>query len=86
MAYSQASLSALSPVTTSGSWQQWLYRSADPIATVTAAGYITNATEMGLAVGDLVWVTETVGFATSACRVTAITAGVANLSAGTVIV
>jgi hypothetical protein len=86
MAYSQNNLSALAPVTVSGSWQQWLYRSADPIATVTTAGYITNAGEMGLAVGDLVYVTETVGNTGSFCRVTAVTAGVANLSAGTAIV
>jgi anaerobic selenocysteine-containing dehydrogenase len=86
MAYNGNNLSALYTFTTTGSWQQWVYRSADAIATVTAAGYITDAADRGLALGDIVWVTETVGNATSICRVTAVSAaGVANLSTGVVV-
>jgi hypothetical protein len=87
MAYNQNNLSNISPNLTSGAWGWWVYRSADPIATVVTAGYITNATEMGLGLGDWVNVIETVGNTGSICRVTAVNAaGVANLSAGTVIV
>jgi hypothetical protein len=87
MAYNQNNLSAMWPGTTSGSYQQFVYRSADAQATVAAAGYITNATEMGLALGDTVWVIDTATPTQSIHRVTTVnaTTGVANLSAGLVI-
>lgn len=37
----------------------WIYRSTDDAATVNSAGYITNATELGMKVGDLVHIVDT---------------------------
>lgn len=37
----------------------WLYKSADAKATVIAAGYITNALDLGFRVGDLVLISDT---------------------------
>lgn len=37
----------------------WHYSSADDDATVNGAGYITNALELGMKVGDLVYVFDT---------------------------
>jgi hypothetical protein len=85
MAYNQNNLSNISPNLTTGSWGMWAYRSADPLATVVAAGYISNATEMGLAVGDTVLVIDTNTPAQAWSRVTAITAGASTMSAGLVI-
>ena len=39
--------------------QLWSYRSTDDAATVNSANYITNATELGMRVGDLVHVVDT---------------------------
>jgi hypothetical protein len=85
MAYNQNNLSNLSPNLTTGTWKMWAYRSADPIATVIAAGYIANATEMGVAVQNLILVIDTATPTQSLHRVTAITAGASTLSAGLVI-
>jgi hypothetical protein len=86
MAYSGANLSALHPSTVSGSWQLWLYRSADPVATVIAAGYISDATDRGLEVGDTILVVDTATPTQTWSRVLAITAGAATLSTGVLIV
>jgi hypothetical protein len=37
----------------------WLYASADPIATVQGAGYISDGIQRGLQVGDIVFVIDT---------------------------
>lgn len=37
----------------------WSYASADPLATVIAAGYITNADDLGMQVGDEVAIFDT---------------------------
>lgn len=37
----------------------WGYRSADPIATVRGATYITNAVDLGMKAGDIVFSAET---------------------------
>jgi hypothetical protein len=42
-----------------GAGNLWIYRSADPTATVDGAGYITNAGELGMKVGDILWNLET---------------------------
>jgi hypothetical protein len=39
--------------------QTWSYRSTDAAATVDAANYITNGGDLGMRVGDLVYVTDT---------------------------
>lgn len=36
----------------------WVYSSADPIATVQAAGYFTNGLTLGMRVGDIVHVID----------------------------
>lgn len=38
----------------------WLYKSADPIGTVDAAGYFTNGLGLGMQVGDIVFVYDSV--------------------------
>lgn len=59
MAYATSNPPSLvaGPLTSAG--KIWLYRSADPTATVDGAGYITNAGELGMKVGDVVWNMET---------------------------
>lgn len=37
----------------------WAYQSADAAATVKAAGYISNAVDIGMKVGDLVLIADT---------------------------
>ncbi len=37
----------------------WAYRSADADTTVSGAGYITNAADLGMQIGDIVWVAVT---------------------------
>ena len=60
----------------------WSYESEDGAATVDAAGYITNATKLGMKVGDIVYVTDTNAspIIVTTHVVTAITAGAADLS------
>jgi hypothetical protein len=84
MAYAQANLAHVTS-TQSGSWGIWVYQSADPIATVRAAGYISNATEMGLSVRDWVIVIDTATPTQQICTVVSITAGAADLTDGLVV-
>ncbi|HEX5461886.1 MAG TPA: hypothetical protein VFX20_18120 [Steroidobacteraceae bacterium] len=41
------------------SFTVWAYQSADAAATVKAAGYISNAKDIGMKVGDLVLIADT---------------------------
>jgi hypothetical protein len=84
MAYDGTKLSRLGGLM-DGSFNLWLYRSADPIATVNTAGYISDATARGMKVRDLVWVSDTNVPSFNQCLVIAITAGAADLADGTVI-
>jgi hypothetical protein len=45
--------------TTGGNKKIWLYASADPIATVQGAAYFSNGIQLGMTVGDLVFVIDT---------------------------
>lgn len=84
MAYNQNNLALkVQGRGTSSGW--WEYRSADPIATVRAAGYISNASDMGMRVRDIVLVTDTNVPTIQWCIVIAITAGAADLSDGSAI-
>jgi hypothetical protein len=84
MAYNQNNLSLL--VQGRGTATSlWIYRSADAIATVRAAGYISNATDMAMRVGDVVLVHDTATPTHQWCLVIAITSGAADLSDGTAI-
>jgi hypothetical protein len=60
MAYDTANPPALvqQPVG-GGAGKVWLYRSTDGAGDVDAAGYITNGLQLGMTVGDLVWVIDT---------------------------
>lgn len=66
-----------------GGSQLWLYKSADAIATVKAAGYITNAVALGMQPNDPVLVVDTTTPALSLAFVqtTNLVTGVANLDA-----
>ena len=85
MAYDGSKLSCISVPLFDGTWNMWVYRSADAIATVRAAGYISDATKRGMSVRDIVWVLDTNTPTTNICQVLAITAGAADLSDGTAI-
>jgi len=63
--------------------QLWLYKSADAIATVKAAGYITNAAPLGMQVNDPILVVDTATPALSLAFVQSISAttGAATLDA-----
>lgn len=65
----------------------WGYRSADPSATIDAAGYITDGYKRGMKVGDLVIAEDTVNKIISSHRVVSVnaTTGAVDLSNGTVI-
>lgn len=64
----------------------WLYDDDDPIADVDADGYITNASDLGLAVGDLVIHEDLSVQTTNTYRVDSVTTGGAgDLADATVI-
>lgn len=63
---------------------QWNYVSADAAATVAGAGYFTNGGDLGMKVGDLVWVYNTAGSLISLHRVTTVgTTGLGAVTVGT---
>ncbi len=82
MAYNPSGLSKVYG-TFDGLHNVWMYTTLDPIATVNNAGYIANASDMGMKVRDIVWVMDLNAPTTNLCSVIAITAGAADLSDGT---
>ena len=60
--------------------QVWTYESADDDATVNGAGYITNADDLGMQVGDIVLVYDTATPKSSVHYVNAISSGAATLA------
>lgn len=68
----------------SGSAAVWIYKSTDDDATVNGAGYITNAGELGMQVGDLVLVIDTTTPKGSFHYVASISSGAATLAFGAV--
>lgn len=60
----------------------WHYVSGDAKATVAAAGYFTNALALGMLVGDIVEVNDTVTPMISLHRVTAVSSSGSTLSSG----
>jgi hypothetical protein len=58
----------------------WHYSSADAKATVVAAGYITNAKELGMKVGDTVHVFDTATPGHAIMGVNTFTGSAANLA------
>jgi len=64
----------------------WFYSSVDVDADVDAANYFDNGSDLGMKVGDAVWVYDTAGVLTP-MRVSAVTAGgAATVVAATVTV
>lgn len=66
----------------------WTYTSADASATVDGSGYITNGGNLGMRVGDLVFVRDTGNLITTSHYVDTVSAtapGAVDLSNGTVI-
>lgn len=82
MAYATTNPPAMMNDRIGGSIAMWSYRSADDDATVNGAGYITNADDLGMEVGDFVYVFDTATPKGSAHYVSAIntTTGAATLA------
>ena len=57
----------------------WVYKSTDAKATVIAAGYISNAVDLGLKVGDLVLISDTATPLASLAIVSAVAASGSTL-------
>jgi hypothetical protein len=87
MAYSKDNLFLMTPPSLMGDHRWWTYKSADAIAIVIAAGYISDAKDMGMKVHDLVWVVDTATPTYHWCVVRAIssTTGAADLSDGQIV-
>lgn len=58
MAYTPGTLSLLGG-TIEGGWKFWVYTTADSLATVKGAGYISDAVNRGMEQGDFVLVINT---------------------------
>lgn len=61
MAYSTSTPPQLVSQGVGGSGKIWLYDSADASTVVDGANYISNADDLGMAVGDLVFQTDRTG-------------------------
>lgn len=89
MAYSQNNLRLQSDAPLTGGAQTWVYSSSDTIATVMGVGYIANAVDMGVKLGDVIEVHDNSVAATPVIqwmRVTnvgAISCTLSNTSSGT---
>lgn len=87
MAYSTSSPPAMVTQRVGGGGAFWIYDSADTALTINTAGYITNADDLGMKVGDLVFHTDTAGATVATIFVVnSVTAGGAgDLTDGTTI-
>lgn len=81
MAYDGSKLSQLKG-TYDGTWNLWLYRHTDAIATVNTAGYFADATARGMKVDDMVIVVDTTNHLTDFCIVAGITSGAGDITDG----
>lgn len=50
----------------------WTYKSADAIATVDGAGYFTNGGDLGMKVGDVVFIVDTANGLTTISQVSTV--------------
>lgn len=82
MAYSTANPPAEVWQTVGGGTRMWVYKSADPIATVNTANYITNGGTLGMKVNDVVMVIDTVNALVDFCVVQATGNGTTDLTDG----
>jgi hypothetical protein len=85
MAYDQNRLSRFDGIY-DGSWNFWLYRSADTFATVKAANYFSNAQEKGMKARDVVMIIDTATPATTMANVLTVTATTCTISATGVVI
>lgn len=85
MAYTGNTLSLITTAPIEGGWKEWTYVTSDSLATVKGAGYISDASNRGMEVGDFVNVINTSTPAYAIYAVTSISAGAATL-AGTAVV
>jgi hypothetical protein len=86
MSYSTSAPPRLLCQSIGGGGSIWLYVSADAIATVNTAAYISNGAALGMAVGDTVIVRDSNVPTTSLCTVISVTAGSScDLSDGTAV-
>lgn len=84
MAYSTQNPPSLIAESIGGGGSLWLYKSADVDSTVNGAGYVSNATDLGMDVGDLVMVIDTATPKGSFHFVASISGGAATLAFGAV--
>lgn len=80
MAYSTSNPPALVDSALAGKGQEWVYKSADAIATVDAAGYFTNAGDLGMVTGDVIKIIDTANGLTSIGKIT-VSAGAGTATA-----
>lgn len=72
MAYATTNPPVLISTGTGLSPQMWLYTTADAVATVRAANYVTNAKDLGMRVGDVFVNIDTATPLVSLSRVSAV--------------
>lgn len=86
MAYSTSTPPRLLVAGTGGAPSLWTYESADALADINTAGYITNADDLGMRAGDYILTTDTDTYAGGIAIVNSVTAGgAADTSDGTAI-
>lgn len=82
MAYSTQNPPALWANGVGGQARFWFYKSADPIATVNTANYFTNGADLGLKVGDVMLVIDTVNVLCDWVVINAVGNGTTDISDG----
>lgn len=85
MAYSTGNPPDLFASSVGGKRRFWVYTSADPIATVNTANYFTNGGSLGLKVGDLMYIWDTVNSLGHLAFVNATGNGTTDITDGTAI-
>ena len=80
MAYTGNTLSLTSVAPIEGGWKEWTYVTTDSLSTVKGAGYISDASNRGMEVGDFVKVVNTTTPAYAIYAVASISAGAATLA------
>ena len=76
MAYDTANPPMLMSSPLTGAGKVWSYRSTDVATDVDATGYFTNGDDLGMEVGDIMYVCDTdTSTTTTIHRVTTVTAG-----------
>ena len=81
MAYSTENPPAKIAEAVNGAGSLWMYKDGDAIAAVDAAGYFSNAGDLGMEVGDFVFIIDTTNNLSSLGHVSAISSGAATVVA-----